>query len=286
MYEASHTKRRRRTKAEIAALEDALLAIVREQHPMTVRQVFYQAVARGLVPKTEAAYQNDVGRLLVRLRREGRLPYDWIADETRWQRKPRTYAGLVAAIEELQRYYRRDLWRDAPAYVEIWLEKEALAGVIYDVTAEWDVPLMVGRGYASLSYLHSAAETIRAHGKPAYLYYFGDHDPSGRDIPRYIEETLRKMAPDAEIHFEQVAVTWEQVVEWKLPTRPTKTSDTRARRFGDRPSVELDALPADTLRKLVEGCILRHVDSDRLRRVLTLEAEERKVLELLVGEFR
>jgi hypothetical protein len=92
-------------------------------------------------------------------------------------------------------------------YVEIWLEKDALSGVLYPVTSEWDVPLMVTRGYSSLSFLHEAAEAITDQGKPAYIYYFGGHDPSGRDITRATEAGLREFAPAAEIHFKRIAVT-------------------------------------------------------------------------------
>ena len=94
------------------------------------------------------------------------------------------------------------VWDEQNAYVEIWLEKDALAGVLVDVTQKWDVPLMVTRGFASLSYLHEAAETIRDQNKPTYLYYFGDHDPSGVDIPRQVERRLREFAPDSDITFD------------------------------------------------------------------------------------
>jgi hypothetical protein len=84
--------------------------------------------------------------------------------------------------------------------------------VLLEETNQWDVPLMVTRGYSSVSFLHSAAEAIEEKGKPAYLYYFGDHDPSGRDITRATEDGLREFAPGAEIHFERVAVTGTLVV--------------------------------------------------------------------------
>lgn len=83
--------------------------------------------------------------------------------------------------------------------MEIWLEKEALAGVLINVTAEWDVPLMCCKGYPSLSFLHSAAEQIAAHRKPTFIYYFGDRDPSGVDIDRFVEQELRRYAPEAEV---------------------------------------------------------------------------------------
>jgi hypothetical protein len=274
---APQKKYTRRTKAAIAAIEAAIFDSLKADHPQTVRQLFYQLVSAGVVQKTEEAYKGLVGRLCVRLRRAGVLPYDWIADNTRWMRKPTTYTGLEAALRRTAETYRRSLFAKAESYVEIWLEKDALAGVLYDVTAEWDVPLMVTRGYPSLSYLFEAAETIKAQRRPVSLYYFGDHDPSGVDIPRKVESELRRMAPRAEIQFERVAVTPRQIRTLRLPTRPTKTTDSRAKRFVGE-SVEVDAIPARLLRRIAEQCILRHVDRHQRDMLLVAEESERKIL--------
>jgi hypothetical protein len=124
------------------------------------------------------------------MRRAGGLPYDYLADNTRWQRKPRTFDSVEDALRDTAAFYRKNLWTTADWYVEIWLEKDALSGVIYPVTSLYDVPLMVARGYASLSFLHSAAEYINSLTVPAHIYHFGDFDPSGvnagraRAIPR------------------------------------------------------------------------------------------------------
>src|SRR5436190_1975869 len=152
--------RTRRTRSDILQLCDGIHHVVSQLRPMTVRQVFYQLVKLGLVDKTESGYNHVVVRLLTKLRLEGELPWEWIADSTRWMRKPTTYDDIEDALRDTAATYRRALWRDQEVYVEVWLEKEALAGVLLGVTAEWDVPLMVTRGFASLSYLHSAAETI------------------------------------------------------------------------------------------------------------------------------
>jgi hypothetical protein len=183
---------------------------------MTVRQVFYRLVSAGVIEKTEAEYNTTVIRLLSDMRLDGEIPFAWIADNTRWVRKPRVHNSLAEALHYTAEFYRRDFWTSMPAYVEIWLEKEALAGVLVEETDPWGVPLYVTRGYASLSYLYSAAETIRETGKATYIYYFGDLDPSGLDISRSIEQRLRQFAPDCEIHFERVAITREQVIEMNL----------------------------------------------------------------------
>jgi hypothetical protein len=138
VYGASPTKRSWRAKAEMGDLRSGLYRIVKADQPMTVRQVFYQAVVAGLTEKTEAEYNNTIARLLLKMRRAGEIPYSWIADNTRWMRRPALYTGLADFIERHQRAYRRDLWADATTYVEIWCEKEALAGP----------PLRRGRGGA------------------------------------------------------------------------------------------------------------------------------------------
>jgi hypothetical protein len=263
-------------------LRSQLYAIVAEQAPMSVRQVFYQAETRGLVPKTEGAYKNVVCRLLAKMRLEGELPFDWIADGTRWMRKPTTFGSLNHAVGNIISTYRRALWDNQDAYIEVWIEKEALAGVVVDVTAEWDVPLMVTRGYPSISYLYSAAENIEAQGRPCFVYYFGDLDPSGVDIARNVQARLEEFAPTADLTFERVGVTTEQVELWNLPTRPTKGSDTRAKGFTGR-SVELDAIPPDTLRGLVEGRIVGHVDVDAYNVVRMAEREEQDLLRRLLN---
>jgi hypothetical protein len=122
--------------------------------------MFYQMVNRGVIDKTEQENKGTICRLLAEMRRSGDMPYDWVADNTRWMRKPTSYSSLHSMLVHSQRLYRRDIWNNQDVYVEIWLEKEALAGVLCDVTEEWDVPLMVTRGYPSISFLHSAAESM------------------------------------------------------------------------------------------------------------------------------
>lgn len=272
----------RRTRADMDAIRDALYLILEADHPMTVRQVFYQAVTRDVIDKTEGEYKQTVVRLLSAMRREGELPFGWIADNTRWMRKPDSYGSLHEMLEITKEAYRRALWRDQAVYVEVWLEKDALAGVLYQETSEWDVPLMVTRGYPSLSYLHDAAEAIAARGKPAYIYFFGDHDPSGRDITRATEAGLREFAPDAEIHFERVAVTEHQIMLYNLPTRPTKTTDSRSKGFIGE-SVEVDAIPPAKLRAIARYCIEHHIDRRVLEQTRATEDQERATLARVLG---
>jgi hypothetical protein len=271
--------------------------IVAAMHPMTVRQVFYQATVAGIVEKTEAGYAK-VQTDLVLLRRAGlevmgrdgklfvqQLPYDWITDSTRWQRKPRSFDSAKDALLETAKFYRKALWSEIDAYVEIWLEKDALAGVVYPITAQFDVPLMVARGYASLSFLHSAAEFMDKLDCPIYVYHLGDFDPSGVNAGEKIEETLRDLAPLADIYFERIAVTPDQIRTWSLPTRPTKASDSRAKGFGEL-SVELDAIPPHDLRTLVRATIEQHLPADQFAALKVAEESERAQIAGLLGMLK
>lgn len=280
-YVASPIKQGRATKAEVERRRHALIDIIAAMKPMTVRQVFYQATVHGIVEKSEAGY-TKVQTDLVLMRKVGALPYDWLADNTRWQRKPRTFSSVEQALQDTAQFYRKSLWDDAGCYVEIWLEKDALSGVVMPVTSMFDVPLMVARGYASLSFLHTAAEVIRDLGVPAYIYHLGDYDPSGVNAGEKIESTLREMAPDAEIHFKRLAVTPHQIEAWGLPTRPTKASDTRAKNFGDV-SVELDAIQPRLLRGLVQAAIEQHLPPEQYRVLKAAEESERELIASFVG---
>jgi len=262
----------------------ALYEILSEDHPQTVRGVFYQATSRGIIDKTEAEYKGTVCRLLANMRREQLLPYEWLSDSTRWMRKPDTYSSLENALWSTCKYYRRSIWNDQPVYVEVWVEKEALAGVLYDETERWDVPLMVTRGYPSLSFLYSAADCIRSQRKPTCIYFFGDYDPSGVDIGRTVEKNLRDFSPDSNLYFERVAVNPRQIEEWNLPTRPTKKTDTRAKNFkGD--SVELDAIPAKKIRQMVSECILQHLDEGTLEGIAMTERAEKETFENILYSY-
>jgi hypothetical protein len=278
---ASRVKRRRATKDEVLHRRASLHAIIEAMRPMTVRQAFYQASVRDLVEKSESAY-SVVQTDLVKMRRAGSLPYDWLADSTRWMRKPHTFRSVEQALNDTARLYRKALWAEVGAYVEVWLEKDALAGVLTPVTEMYDVPLMVARGYASLSFLHGSAEYIAALNVPTFIYHLGDFDPSGVNAGEKIEQTLREMAPKAEIHFERLAVTPAQISAWGLPTRPTKTTDSRSKGFGDI-SVELDAVAPEDLRDLVETAIQQHLPPEQFSVLKAAEKSERELIGGLVG---
>lgn len=182
----SSTVKQRRTNAELAIVDDAIIAAVESEHPVTLRGVFYRVVSAGAVEKTEHGYRL-IGRELLKLRRAGAIRYDWITDGTRWINKPDSYDNLDQMLEDAAASYRRALWRGQPAEVQVYSEKDAISGVILPVTHRWDVPLGIVRGYSSESFAWSVAQSIigaAERGKDTHVYQLGDHDPSGVDAWR------------------------------------------------------------------------------------------------------
>ena len=264
-------RRYRRTNAELARVDAAILDIAEAEAPVTVRGLFYRVMSLHLVPKTEKGYR-VVQRQTLKLRRAGDLPYGWITDGSRLRLQPKTWSSAQAALENTAKMYRRSLWIDQEMHVEIWCEKDAIRGVVHPVTEEFDVPLMISRGYSSETFLNETADEINVKGRDAVIYQLGDHDPSGVDAWRDIQRKLREFVDDdIDLEFERIAVTPEQIVSMELPTRPTKQSDSRAAKFaGD--SVEVDAIPSPTLRELVREAIEQWIDPEHLR--ITREAED------------
>lgn len=278
-------KRARRTRAEVQAIERAIIRVLREDNPATVRGTFYRLVSAGVIEKTDKEYKNTVVRLMTRLREDGTLPYEWVTDSTRLMRKSRSWASPYQALVDTATEFKAAVWRDQSSYVELWTEKDAIAGVLMSATEDWDVPVMIARGFSSVTFLHSAAQTIKAVGKPAYLYYFGDWDPSGVGGERHVEKKLRQYAPGAEVHFERVAVTPEQITRYNLLTRPPKASDSRTRNWTGGANVEVDALAPATIRQLANRVIEQHIDDRVLEHTRREEDAARQVLAALAVAF-
>lgn len=271
----------RKTKQEIEIIKESIRNLLEKEQPMSVRQVFYRIVSMGIIKKSEAEYRGTVIRLLGNMRKDRTIPYHWIADNTRWVRRPNTHSSMTNALEETARLYRRSYWDGLDIYLEFWLEKDALSGVIYEETNKWDVPLLVTRGYPSLSFLYTAGEHISRTRKKCYLYYLGDHDPSGINIPIKVEESIREFAPNVDLHFEVIAVTADQINKYDLPTRPTKLTDSRSKSFFGE-SVELDAIPSKELRQIVKSYIDRHLDPEHVKKIKNIERLEKESTQIFL----
>jgi hypothetical protein len=263
-------------------IRSAVLALQSDAKQMTVRGVFYALTVRGVVEKTEGGYR-QVQRQVLLLRREGLLPWAFIADGTRWVRVPETWDSTEDALQEVARTYRRNLWRSQGVRVEVWLEKDALASLISPVTHRWCVPLMVSRGQSSDTYCYAAAQEARTAWEQAgietVVFALYDADRSGRSAESKIAEKLREYSRGAPITVELVAVTDNQITAWELPTRPAKEN-------ADEIAVELDAIPPTRLTDLVEEAIVSLIDGDAWEKEQVVEASERELLLRVATESR
>jgi hypothetical protein len=287
-YEASPVRRRRATKVEMAERANFLVDYAAAHGPITVRGLYYQAEVAGIpgIDKTEGSYAK-VQRQVLELRRSGDLDYEHIADATRWMRKPRSHNSIEDALAETARLYRRNLWRDTEDHVEIWIEKDALAGVIYPITSMYDVPLMVTRGFSSETFAYEAIAARGDDERDYWVYYFGDFDRSGRDGARSLQEKLERFAVDRpfRVVFEQVAVTRKQIKQFRLPTRPHKRNSPADRAWPHDYACELDAFDPNTLRELVRIAIETHLPMGQLEILKAAEESERDIISRLVAQF-
>lgn len=174
--------------------------------------------------------------------------------------------------------YRRDVWASQPAYLEVWLEKDALSGIFEDILEPYGVTLNVGRGYDGWDSIHNAAERF-GDGDGVTLLYFGDFDPSGEDMVRSLGERLADQGATPLII--KCALTAEDVRRYRLPPAFTKITDSRRAAFvakhGDI-SVELDALPLDALQARLHTEVRSRMDLEALQAVRDVEREERQRL--------
>jgi hypothetical protein len=262
-----------------------LTAIVAEHRPIGIRGTFYRAEVLGLLPKTEEAAEK-VQRRLLQLRRAGIIPYSWIVDESRAVYGHNTYNSIADLADDVAGLYRRDYWRTSPVWVQVWVEKRTLIGVLSPVvTDRWGLNLYVGGGQPSETYLYRAGEDIKNRGVKTYIYILADFDPAGDTIYKTLAYGtkrapggLKRFTGGVPIHIHRLALTAEQVKKWRLPTRPAKESDKRTKKFVEEHgniSVELEALSPNHLRDLVDRAISRHMPSRVLDSLKAVEAHER-----------
>jgi len=280
----------------LAELDARLIPIVKANKPCTVRGVYYQAEVAGIVSKDDKD-ADLIQRRLLGLRRQGVIPYSSIVDESREVYGPETYDGLDDFANDVASLYRKDYWRKSGVWVQIWMEKRALAGVLRPVTDEWGINLYVCGGQPSETYLWRAGSDIAARKAETHIYVLSDFDPGGESIYEAIAYGTRKVkggvsrfAKDVPIHVHKLALSAEQIHQWNLPTRKCKQTDRRAVKFmakhGDI-SAELDAIAAPKLRKLVSDAIATHMDASALEKMKLIEREERSIgKKLLMGGIK
>jgi hypothetical protein len=271
-----------------ATLVPALVVaqVVTEQRPLTVRGVFYRVVSAGIYPDTSNSCYRQCQQIVLKLRRHGVLPYEWIVDSTRRRLKPSSWSGLADYADTVAQAYRRDLWTRQRDYVEIFCEKDAMAGVIEPVTNEYDVYLNVIRGQVSETFAYNIAEDWKRIEKPIYAYYLGDHDPSGLEIEEVLRTKLETFS-ERKISWARLAVTHDQFRRRDLlgfRVKDTVSGERRRRyihSFGNR-CVEVDALEPNEIRTLVRSAIEGHIDQDEWRKLQETERLEKQTVRELV----
>jgi hypothetical protein len=275
---------------------------------MTLRQLFYRCVSSGELANRQSEYKR-LGALMTRLREAGEVPMTWIVDHIRATLKPSSWSGLDDFGETVRHAYRKDFWSSLPHHLEVFVEKDAVAGTIQPITQEYDVALRVCRGYCSLSFIGEIAEQWAKIRKPIFAYYVGDFDPSGFDLERDLREKLERYSgkeitpPSEDCDFDEMnfmldtpgAICW-----WRLAVQPAdfskhsliplpvKTSDNRARGFirehGEQ-CAEVDALPPSELRRRVKEAIASHVPLARWERLMRTEQLERECLDRYLSSW-
>lgn len=252
---------------------------------MTVRQLYYQLVAADVIPNNISSY-----RKVVRVVRDGRmaglLDWDWIEDRLREPKTQPTWNSIESIIDAARSQFQLDRWEDQDHYIEVWVEKDALAGICGEVAKKWQATLQVNRGYSSASAMRAAAQRFRKHrDHTCIIGYLGDHDPSGEDMVRDVADRLRLFG--AEVMVMKLAIDSEDIERYDLPPQPVKASDARAAAFrlahGDD-CVELDALRPDVLKERIENFITDHLDRDAWDEVIENEERQREAVRVDLGE--
>ena len=229
---------------------------------VTLRQLYYQFVSRGIIPNTVKSYKVIVNTM-TKARLAGLMDWDSIEDRTRQLKGFGNDGSPEDAISYAARSYVENLWRDQKKRVEIWVEKDALAGVIERAASRYRVPFFSCRGYTSISEVWGASERMKNDGRPVVIIHLGDHDPSGIDMSRDIEERLLLTFGLENLTVRRIALNMDQVRKYNPPPNPAKTTDSRCmsyvRQFGKQ-SWELDALEPRVMQELINKEVEKHVD--------------------------
>jgi hypothetical protein len=287
----------------------AATLVLEQEHPMTLRQLYYRLVSAGALANSQKEYKR-LGNVMTRAREGGEVPLEWIVDHVRATLKPSSWTGLADFAETVRDGYRKDFWASLDHHVEVFVEKDAVAGTVQPVTEEFDIRLHVCRGYSSISFAGEVADLWRKVSKPIFAYYLGDFDPSGFDLERDLREKLERYSGktiltqtgdlmDAGLgyHFrrgllgsnvlwERLAVREDDFYEHELVRLPVKRSDMRARAFVEEygeDCAEVDAIPPTELRQRVREAIEGHIDPDRWARLRRPEELEQQTLQQYVN---
>ena len=247
---------------------------------VTLRQLYYQLVARGIIPNYDKEYKKISG-LLTDARYCGIADWDAIEDRIRIPYRHSQFENILDLVETAKYSYRLDRWEDQEYYVEFFTEKDALSSVLQPICDSWHIYLNVNRGYSSATaYYDVSKRFLEQNGKKCIVLYFGDHDASGLDMIRDIRERLSEFGCSIDVI--PIALTMDQVRKYNPPPNPAKLTDPRAKwyisNFG-RTSWEVDALPPDVMIDLVNSKIKEFVDIEKMNKIKKQEIDDMKELE-------
>lgn len=288
IYRAGTIKRDRRTKGRMDTLDAQIMAVLKEDHPQSVRHVFYRMTDPRLtepVEKSDRGYRHVQSRC-VKLRRAGLIPYHWIADLSRQGYFTNTFNDAGDFIRQMGGMYRADLWRDADVKCEVWAESRSIASVMLTDCKELAVDLYPCGGFSSLSFVHAAAQSHNARhdSKPLVVIYVGDFDPAGVLIDVALKRELREhLRSDIDLDFRRIGINEEQVGVYDLPTKPRKDGDKRSQHVTY--SVEAEAMPARDLRYLLRYEVESMLPEGALHTAKVAEQSERQHLQNMAAMF-
>lgn len=268
---------RKKTLEFIAKVTAIVEDYDKQGYRMTLRQLYYQLVSADVIPNNQAQY-GHLSRVLTEARIAGLVDWDFIEDRVRIPRAHPHWNDISDLINSATISYRRNRWSDQKNFCEVWVEKDALSGVLAPITEKFHVTLMVNRGYSSATAMHDAAQRLRfreRYGKKVTIFYIGDHDPSGEDMVRDIRSRLKIFRCNATI--KKIALTMTQIKKYQPPPNPAKMSDPRAIAYVDKhgkSSWEVDALRPDVLNKLLTSEIMKIIDMKKYNAIIRREQEE------------
>jgi hypothetical protein len=267
-----------------------LLEIAGHEKPNSVRGMYYQAMGADLVDRDahgSKSNYNRVQRRILALRRAGIMPYSWITDGSRIVYGDTRYKDLADFAVHAAGLYRKDYWSNSPHRVEVWVEKDAMAGKLQPVVVrECGLDLYVSRGFSSETYLQEAAVHMREDGRPTTVYLLTDFDASGMNIAETVGDKLVEMAAGVDVDVRRIAATPEQIDEFGLITQPVIGKPSHVRRFVERygtSTVELDAIPAREVRRIVKEAIEGHMDPHALEIMRLAERSEQQDIPGIFG---
>jgi len=253
---------------------------------LTLRQLYYQLVTRNEITNEEKSYSHLSG-LVSNARLTGLMDWEAIEDRTRQPKRPNEFSNLKNLVEAAIWSYRLPRWEGQEYYAELWVEKDALAGVLSPLASEFHVTMMVNRGYSSQSAMSESAQRFNDHpDQIPILFYLGDHDPSGEDMVRDIQDRLVMFGVD-EIEVVKIALTMDQINQYRPPPNPAKMKDPRSKKYVDQhgySSWEVDALPPEVLSDIIRSAFEQIVDEEKMDVIKQKENEDKARMRSLYNQ--